>query len=203
MARTQAPEYEERREAIVQHAADLFATAGFSETSLADLAKACGYSKSLVYYYYPSKEEILFAVMSSHVDVLLEDVRIIAEAGHSPPKALAALVHTFMAHYVGAASRQKVLLNELGSLPDDKREIIVGKQRRIIQAVQDLVAAVDPTLAKDPPRSRLKTMLLFGMINWTHTWFNPAGPLSPDDVAEMVNELIGVGNKTRKRPARS
>ena len=29
-------------------------------------------------------------------------------------------------------------------------------------------------------------MLYFGMINWTHTWYNSAGKVSRDDLADMA-----------------
>ena len=60
MARTQAPDYEERRIAIIDKAAELFARRGFMGASVADLAAACQTSKSLIYHYFPSKEDILF-----------------------------------------------------------------------------------------------------------------------------------------------
>ena len=50
MARTQAPDYEERRIAIVDKAAELFARRGFTGASLSDLAAACQTSKSLIYH---------------------------------------------------------------------------------------------------------------------------------------------------------
>jgi AcrR family transcriptional regulator len=190
LARTQAPEYEARREVIVERAAELFARTGFHAASVADLAKACEYSKSLIYYYFPSKEDVLFAVMESHVDILLADVAHASRQELKPGKKLALLVRTFMGHYAGAASRQKVLLNELDSLPEDKRAQIVGKQRQIIDAVQVLLVAQRPELAADPARARGQTMLLFGTINWTHTWFDPAGALSSEDIADMVIELF-------------
>ena len=108
MARTQAPEYEERREKIVEKAADLIAELGFRGTTLGELAIACEYSKSLIYYYFSSKEEILYAVMASHVDVLVEDVSNVTALHRPPREALGMLIRTFMQHYVGAASRQKV-----------------------------------------------------------------------------------------------
>ena len=56
----------------MEHAARLFAERGFLGTSIAELAEACETSKSLVYHYYESKEDILFDVMHSHVRALLD-----------------------------------------------------------------------------------------------------------------------------------
>jgi AcrR family transcriptional regulator len=190
LARTQAADYEQRREAIVDHAARLFARRGFDGSSVADLAKACDTSKSLIYHYYPSKEDILYAVMSSHIDQLVADVDAVLLRGGTASEQLDALIHAFMTHYVGAADRQKVLLNELDSLPTEQRAAIVARQRRVIDAAQALLVALDPELGLDPARARAKTMLLFGMINWTHTWYDPAGPIPPAQIADMALAMI-------------
>lgn len=190
MARTQSADYEQRRQAILEKAARLFASMGFRGASVADLAAACETSKSLFYHYYASKEDVLYAVMASHIDQLVEDVeKVMAEPG-DPAQRLRSLLHAFMRHYVGAADRQKVLLNELGNLPPALRGTIVAKQRMVIDAVQKLLVALDPALAADPARARAQTMLLFGSINWTHTWYDPAGPISPDALAEMALALV-------------
>lgn len=190
MARTQAADYEQRREAIVVRAARLFAKRGFASTSVADLAAACETSKSLMYHYYPSKEDILYAVMASHIDQLVQDVADVNEAASDAESRLRMLVHAFMDHYVGAADRQKVLLNELDSLPAENRATIVAKQRTIIDAVTKLLVALDSSLAGDPARARVQAMLLFGMINWTHTWFDPSGPTSAAEIADMALRLV-------------
>lgn len=190
MARTQAADYEERREAIVERAAILFAARGFLGASVQDIAKACGTSKSLLYHYYPAKEDVLYAVMASHIEHLVEAVNAVDQQSGSAGDKLLALLKRFMAHYVGAAARQKVLLNDLEYLPADKRAVIVAQQRQVMDAVQQLVVAVDPALAADPAAARVKTMLLFGMINWTGNWYDPDGPVKVDQLAEMAFAML-------------
>ena len=186
LARTRSVDYEQRKAVIVDTAAELIARSGFSGASVSDLAKSCGISKSLIYHYYPAKEDILYAVMASHIDQLIDDVELVLIKSHPPIERLRLLLHAFMDHYTGAASRQKVLLNELAHLTDSARADIIGKQRMIIDSVQRLVVELRPNLATDPARARGQTMLLFGMINWTHTWFDPKGQLSAHDLAEMA-----------------
>ena len=168
MARTQAPDFEQRRDRIVAEAAELFARDGFRGSSINDLAIACGVSKSLLYHYFPSKEDILHAVMVGHLDQLLEDAEAAVSGEGDAAARLRRLLQDFMDHYVGASSRQKVLLNEL----------------------QGLLSQIHPGLAEDARRARVATMLLFGMINWTLTWFDPEGALSPSEVTEMVLDRI-------------
>jgi AcrR family transcriptional regulator len=190
MARTQAADYDQRRAAIVAKAAHLFATRGFLGASVQDLTAACGTSKSLFYHYYPSKEDVLHAVMASHIDQLLEDVAEVEARALEPRAALVAITHTFMTHYVGAADCQKVLLNELDNLPPAARTEIVAKQRKVIDAVQSIIVALYPELVADAPRARAQTMLYFGMINWTHTWYDPEGPVPVDSLADMALAIM-------------
>jgi len=186
MARTQAPDYEERRNAMLEKAAELYAERGFLGASLADLAASCRTSKSLIYHYYPSKEDILFDVMHSHVRALLDAAeRVVAKPATATEK-LHALTQELMRLYVGAASRHKVLLNELARLPAKEREIVVKLQRRLVDVVQELLVEIRPELARRPALKRPAAMLYFGMINWTHTWLDPEGRADPKRVAALA-----------------
>src|SRR6185295_18085757 len=189
MARTQAADYDERKEAIVDAAAALYARRGFNGASVADLAEKCRTSKSLIYHYYQSKEDILFDVMISHVRALDEAAREAAANDGEPADKLRRLAHAFMALYVGAADRHKVLLNELDNLDDKRRAEIVKTQRGLIEIVQRLLGEIEPKLKKRAGESYAAAMLFFGMINWTHTWFDARGPVSADAIADMAVDV--------------
>jgi len=208
MARTKAPDFEERREAIIEAAAKLYAERGFLGASIAELADACGISKSLIYHYYPSKEDILFDVMASHVRALLEAAERVNALALAAPQKLRMLTAEFMRLYVGAAARHKVLLNELSRLPARQRMVVVKIQRRLIAIVESLLVEIRPELAKRASLKRPAAMLYFGMINWTHTWLDPRGALEPERIAalaakvflegieKMPSPLVGEGEKS-------
>lgn len=189
MARTQAADYDQRRADIVSHAAALYARYGFLGASVADLATACDVSKSAIYHYYPSKEDILYDVMISHVRAL-EDAAAAAMAADGPAaERLRMLARAFMALYAGAADRHKVLLNELDHLPKARRAEIVAVQRGLIDAVRKLLSEIEPGLKKKSGESFAAAMLFFGAINWTHTWFDAKGPVSAERIADMAVSL--------------
>lgn len=202
MARTISPDYDKRRDAIVEKAAGLYARNGFLGASVADLAKACKMSKSLIYHYYPSKEDILLAVMSSHLNELV-DVLSVSMANGDALEKLRVLTRGFMKKYVGAAASQKVLLNELDNLPADKRRAIVGQQLGIVAAVEQLLREILPSLVKQERLQRPIAMLYFGMINWTHTWFDAKGSVSAPQLADLAVDLFINGLKSLDPPGRS
>ncbi|MGE3334612.1 MAG: TetR/AcrR family transcriptional regulator [Rhodospirillaceae bacterium] len=203
MARTQASDFNDRREFIIERALQLYAEKGFLGASVADLATACKTSKSLIYHYFPSKEDILFEAMDSHIKTLSNAASgIAAMDGASAADKLNALIHAFMHLYVGAAARHKVLINELYHLPPNRRDIIVGRQRRLIQLVVDLVADIQPQLKARPELLRPAAMLFYGMLNWTHTWFDPKGPASVDSISELMSDLMIGGLKGLPVPSK-
>ena len=190
MARTQAADYDRRREAIREAAAGLYARHGFLGASIAQIAAAGETSKSLIYHYYPSKEDILFDVMNSHVQCLVEAAMAIERSENNAEDKIRQLANDLMERYEGAQSNQKVLLNELSNLPDTRRQEIVDHQRTLLDVVDRLLLQLRPDLAKDRPRRRAIVMMFFGMLNWTHTWFDPRGPMSTKDIAGMAAEMF-------------
>ena len=190
MARTQAADYEKRRQAIVDKAAQLFAERGFLGASIADIADACRTSKSLIYHYYGSKEDILFDVMHSHVKDLLDAAEEIAASGSAPAEKLRAMTRRFMELYLGAANRQRVLLNELDNLPEEQRRAVIDIQHRLIEILERIVGAIRPALSGRNPLKTPTAMLYFGMINWMHTWLDPNGRAKPARIAELAVSIF-------------
>jgi len=154
---------------------------------VAELAKACGASKSLIYHYFPSKDDILYAVMVEHLDALTEAAESACASGSADAR-LRALTVAFMRLYASAQNHHKVLINELNNLPAERRAEVVAKQRRIIAAAEEVIAELAPGGG-----ARVNTMLFFGMINWTHTWYDPAGPFMPEALALRVVEIMQRG----------
>lgn len=56
-----------KKEKIIQHAFDLFAEKGYSDTSMDDIVKSSGISKGGIYYYFRSKEEIFLEIANDRL----------------------------------------------------------------------------------------------------------------------------------------
>ena len=106
-----------------------------------------------------------------------------------PEQKLRDLTQLFMALYVGAADRHKVLLNDLDYVPKARRAEIVEVQRGLIESVRKLLVEIEPSLKKQTGASLTAAMLFFGTINWTHTWYDPKGAVAPEALANMAVDL--------------
>ncbi len=194
MARTKAAGFDAQRAAIRDAATRLFADKGYASASIADLARACGISKALMYHYYRDKEDLLADIALSYVDRLATIVDEV-EARQLPPAAhLRRLVEAFMAEYEHSAARHRVLVQDVKYLERAHRSRVLARQRKVV----DGFAAVIAPLAPEATRAGLAkplTMILFGMINLTFTWLKDSGPLTYSGMAPLVADLFlgGIG----------
>jgi len=69
----------DRREAVVRAAIELFAERGYKETTATDIAERAGISRRTFFYYFRSKDDILFGVDQQNLDALASLV------GRQPP----------------------------------------------------------------------------------------------------------------------
>jgi AcrR family transcriptional regulator len=197
MARRKADTFEAQRIAIRDAATQVFADKGYLAASIADLARACGVSKALVYHYYRDKEHLLADIADSYIDRLQAIVDAVAAERLPPAAQLRRLIEAFMTEYEHSAARHRVLVQDVKYLERSHRARVLAKQRRVVQGFADVIAQLEANRAD---LAKPLTMILFGMINWTFTWLKESGPLTYADMAPVVADLF-LGGVARVRPA--
>lgn len=191
MARTKAQDFEEKKRLILDKAALVFAKDGMEKASMNRIAVSADISKSLLYHYYPSKEALLYAIISSHLLELEQALRHADRADQAPITRLETLVITVLEVYRGADEKHQVQLNTLKTLPLHQQEEITLIMRRIIRQFSDILIVIKPELAKEAHDYLFPlTMSLFGMLNWVYTWFRDEGKLSRHDYARLATQLM-------------
>jgi AcrR family transcriptional regulator len=188
MPRGKAPTFDVQRGAIQRTAARLFADHGFRGASMADLARACGVSKALLYHYYRDKEHLLFDAADRYLDTLIGIVAEVRARNLPPARHLAALVERFMQEYEHSQAQHIVLVQDVKFLGQAERTRVIAKEREVVEAFAQAIAALRPRFRRKALHLPL-AMILFGMINWTFTWLRPDGPLTYRDMAKIVIDV--------------
>ena len=80
MARVAADAATGRKEQIVAVATRLFSERGYAQTSLDDVAAEIGFTKPAIYYWFKSKDDILFAIHDRIVGEAMARVRAIRKS---------------------------------------------------------------------------------------------------------------------------
>jgi TetR/AcrR family transcriptional regulator len=191
MARPRADDYFEKRQMFLERAAELFAKKGFAGTSISTIAEYCSSSKALLYHYYPSKETMLFDMLQSHCQLLLQSAGEVLNSAGTPAEKLRNLLRTFMTIYVTSHAKHAVMLNDLHWLSGTQQSEIKELERKIVGVFRQLVREVRPDLSAD--LANAVAMSLMGSINWTYIWFKPGGKLTAEGFADVTADLFFEG----------
>jgi len=80
---SKAPEV--RRQEMIEAACTLFRQNGYERTTVQDIVKSLGVAQGLFYYYFKSKEEVLFAALEQMGKQLLQHIAQSIATQESPP----------------------------------------------------------------------------------------------------------------------
>jgi AcrR family transcriptional regulator len=190
MARTRSEKYDDIQAGILRNAARLFAMRGYERSSIGDLVEACELSRGAIYHYFDSKEAILFAMLDSLVRNLLAHLEQAVACGGTPLEKFERVIEAFVQHNAQSPEEQVVLLNDLGALKAEEQRQIVRTEREIVDLVGKVLNSIDVTKKMNRKNSRVYTMMLFGMINYTYTWYDAKGPIKPKEFARLAAGLF-------------
>jgi AcrR family transcriptional regulator len=190
MARTRSENYDDIQRGILNAACTLFAQQGYMRASIADLAEACQISRGALYHYFDSKEAILFAILDAHVRQMISDVEAAMASQSTTLDRFRAAIRAIVELNARSTNEQRVILNDLSFLSEAEQAAIKALERQIVDAISDLLLRLD-TEGKIVKRSkRVYTMMLLGMLNFSHTWYDPKGDIEPKEFADMVVDLF-------------
>jgi AcrR family transcriptional regulator len=203
MARTQSKNYSEIREGILKSAARLFAAKGYPSTSIVDLAQACHSSRGALYHYFESKEQILLAILETHLETVLSELRAIGSPRQDANENLRALVRRLMLLNSQNQAEQITLLNETNQLDEAARARIAGQQREIVDLFVAALSRLDGHERMAPGRRKAYGMMLLGALNYTYAWYDPQGPVTPEAYADMTVDAFVGGFANPQAPAKA
>ncbi len=202
MPRGRASGYDGQRGQILARAARLFASHGYTATTMNDVAEACGVSKPALYHYVQDKQQLLVEIAAAHIARLERVVGEVATEALEPEARVRRLIAAFLAVYAHSQAEHRVLTEDVRFLPPADRRRVLDGERKVVAAFADAIAEARPELrgaALDKPL----IMLLFGMMNWMFTWLRPRGALTHADMAPVVADLFFGGLGAIRAPAAS
>jgi AcrR family transcriptional regulator len=188
---------EDRRSQILRIATGLFREKGYNGTSLEDIADRVGFTKPAIYYYFDSKEDLLFAIVEGVVSGALARVRAIQAQNLPPRERMTAILTANTRVVLEHLDENTAFYNERGLLSPERERMVRDIERAYTQVLRDTYSEgvlsgdlldIDPTVA---------VSTLLGATIWVYRWFRPGGRLSIEQVAESVAELLLNGYRAR------
>ncbi len=186
-ARRGRPGYDQAT--VLRRAIEVFNRQGYDGTSMGDLARELGLSKSAIYHHVPSKEHLLSAALDEALEGLTSALATASgAAGSSAVEQLRTAVHQSVEILVAHLPAVTLLLRVRGN---SEVELDALRRRRAIddQLARLVRAAADEGAVRSDVPPELISRLLFGMVNSLVEWYRPSGPVAADALADTITTL--------------
>lgn len=181
-----------RRTTIIKSAAHVFGRKGFHATTLEDIAAELKVTKASLYYYFSTKEELLYEVHLLSMHDVLSRLHSARAAFTSPAEQLQEVLTQHLrllaADYEGA-----FLLQQEYDLPPNYREEIVGLRDQYERGVLEIVHEGVRTRVFRVKDARVAVRMLLGGVNWFLRWYRSDGRLTVDEIADAYIDFIFYG----------
>jgi AcrR family transcriptional regulator len=192
-----------RRQQLLRASARLFREQGFDGTSVRDIARAAGMQSGSWVYHFPTKQDILVAVMEEGLLDALARIESIAAQRLAPREQFAQLVRTHLDTILGPGQDfVPVLLYEWRSLEAPARRRVSLPLKRYEAIWQAAIDALQQSGAWTGT-TRIDALLLFGALNWIARWYRPGGPLDVDALAAECVRFFLRTSPARRKAARA
>lgn len=179
------------QESVLRVAIEVFNRQGYDATSMGDLARELGLTKSAIYHHVPSKEHLLERALDEALGELTAALdRVQADTAASPGQRLREAVHSSVVVLTEHLPAVTLLLRVRGNTPAEQDAL--GRRRDIDHRLAEMVReAADAGAIRDDLDPLLISRLIFGLVNSLVEWVRPGeGPgRDPESLAAAVTAL--------------
>lgn len=182
-----------RRQQILDIATRLFRNRNYHETSLDHIAAEVGFTKPAIYYYFESKEAILFEIHRKLIEEATVKIKAIASGEGDAFQRMDRMLRMHLIMVLEQRDANKVFYEEQGLLAEDREAQIRSAQRRYERIFREVyIDGVAEGLLRDVEPS-VAVATLLGACAWSYRWYRDSGRLSQDEVVDVVIGLLSRG----------
>jgi AcrR family transcriptional regulator len=177
-------------EQVSRVACRIFRERGYHATSMRSIASSLGWQPAALYYYYPSKEQLLFSIMENAVDTLTRYVREHVDPAEPAAARLRQAITAHVTLIAGHLDELSVFLHEMKSLDARRREILQAKSARYEHIFRDILQEGMRSGELAQVDARLARYMIMSACNWIYNWYRPDGPYTPQAIGQSFSDMI-------------
>ena len=179
-----------KRERTLQAATDLFYLQGYTNTTLEQVATTLGVTKPFIYKNFGSKHALLAEICETGVQGAIDEIDWAMANAENAGQVLKLFLPRYVATII---DRQKsIAINireEKNLLPNDAQQL--AKLRTEFMAkVQEVLQKGQQAGEIEVADARVAAFAIVGAVSWTTFWFQNDGPLSRDQVATQITNVL-------------
>ena len=189
---------------ILRHAARVFSEKGYEGASIRDISRSSGVSLSGLYYYFDSKQKLLYLIQFHTFKSILKRLERRLGQLADPEARLRALISNHLEYFIRHPMEMKVLAHEDEALEDPYRREVAEIKRRYYELARNIFEDLRRARQVRRVNPRVAVLSLFGMMNWIYKWHNPKVDPQAESLAETMAGIFlqGVTNGHEGRQPR-
>ena len=193
--------FDRRLAKILVHATSVFYDKGYAAASMRDLSRASGVSLSGLYYYFKSKEELLYLIQKHAFTTIVARLRERLDEVGDPAERIHAFILNHLEYFLANQKAMKVLSHEDDVLKNGFGSEIAAIKREYYRICIELLNNYKGARGLEFS-SRTAVLSLFGMMNWIYTWYNPRVDADARELARDMGDIFlqGIGAAVGQRP---
>jgi AcrR family transcriptional regulator len=187
---------------ILEHAIDVFCERGYEGASMRDLSRATGMSLAGLYYYFDSKEKLLYLIQKHTFSRIIEVLREKLANISDPEQRVRVFILNHLEYFLAHQKAMKVLSHEDDALKNGYGAEVLAIKREYYRICRDLLDGLKNSAGLEF-ETRLAVLSLFGMMNWIYTWHNPRIDADADALARNMGDIFLRGLMSSEQRPRS
>jgi len=186
---------------ILRTAARVFYDRGFEGASIRDISRASGVSLSGLYYYFESKQQLLYLIQKHTFSSVVEQLEGRLAGITDPNERLRVLIHNHLDYFLEHPVEMKVLSHEDEALEEPFKKEVAAIKRRYYEIARGIFEALRDSGHARKLNPRVAVLTLFGMMNWVYTWHKPKLDPRAGELAEEIGGIFMEGVRNGKHAA--
>jgi AcrR family transcriptional regulator len=180
--------FDRRLAEILTHATDVFCKKGYEGASMRDLSRTSGISLAGLYYYFESKERLLFLIQKHTFTTIVQRLNVRLQNESDPEHRVRIFILNHLEYFLANQAAMKVLSHEAEALKNGFASELAAIKREYYRIC---VGLLDELKSEHGLQfsTRIAVLSLFGMMNWIYTWHNPR---IDADAKQLANEMSDI-----------
>lgn len=155
-----------RRKQIMKGALALFKEKGYHRTTTREIAKECGFSIGTLYEYIRTKEDVLFLVYEAINNDVYKHLESVIDLERPSISNLIRAIDSYYRLMDEMQDEVVILYQELKSLPTDVKDIVLNKEKEMVQMLKRAIKLC----GKDTVTDKEAELLANNIFVQGHMW---------------------------------
>ena len=196
-----ATRFDKRLAEILTHATDVFCEKGYEGASMRDLSRASGMSLAGLYYYFESKERLLYLIQKHTFSTIVRRLKTRLAGVSDPEEQIRIFILNHLEYFLANPASMKVLSHEADALKNGFASEVAAIKREYYRICVGLLDDFKKERGLQFT-TRIAVLSLFGMMNWIYTWHNPRVDADAEQLAHEMGDMflrgVMIGARARR-----